>query len=255
MSIELKAAQAITAVKGYIEAAVKPLAERIKALEEREPVIGPAGEKGDRGDRGEPGEIGPAGDRGEIGLQGEKGDTGEKGEPGPPGEKGETGPQGERGEKGDPGERGEVGPAGPAGEKGLQGDPGRDGRDGLPGIQGERGEKGERGDRGEKGLQGDRGPQGEHGMGFDDLTIDYDGERGFTFKLMRGEQIKTFDFTLPIVLDRGVYRDDNTYVKGDGVSSGGSFWIAQRDDNLDKPGLPDSGWRLAVKKGRDGRTL
>jgi integrin beta 3 len=145
------------------------------------------------------------------------------------------------------------GPAGVAGEKGMDGAPGRDGRDGLPGIQGERGEKGDTGLRGEKGLQGERGPQGEHGMGFDDLSVIYDGERGFTFKLMRGEQVKTFDFTLPIVLDRGVYREENSYVKGDGVTSGGSYWIAQ-SDVLDKPGLPDSGWRLAVKKGRDGRS-
>ena len=205
------------AVKGYVSAALQPLSDRIKALEDRELVPGPAGEQGEKG------------------LQGEQG------------------PQGEPGPQGEQGIQGEVGPAGVAGEKGMDGAPGRDGRDGLPGIQGDRGEKGDRGDRGEKGLQGDRGAQGEHGMGFDDLSVIYDGERGFTFKLMRGEQVKTFDFTLPIVLDRGVYREENSYVKGDGVTSGGSYWIAQSDE-LDKPGLPDSGWRLAVKKGRDGRS-
>lgn len=54
----------------------------------------------------------------------------------------------------------------------------------------------------------------------------------------------------PVVLDRGVYKEDGVYSKGDGVTWGGSFWIAQ----VDSPeGKPDSGkgWRLAVKKGRD----
>jgi hypothetical protein len=42
------------------------------------------------------------------------------------------------------------------------------------------------------------------------------------------------------------------YRKGDGVTWGGSFWIAQKDAPEGRPGLSDD-WRLAVKKGRDGR--
>jgi hypothetical protein len=51
--------------------------------------------------------------------------------------------------------------------------------------------------------------------------------------------------------DQGVWREGTAYVKGDGVTFGGSFFIAQRTD----PGKPEvgDGWRLAVKRGRDGQ--
>jgi hypothetical protein len=59
-------------------------------------------------------------------------------------------------------------------------------------------------------------------------------------------------YRLPIVRDLGVWRE-GTYRKGDGVTWGGSFWIAQ-DETTDKPDGPGGkGWRLAVKKGRDGK--
>lgn len=209
----------VAGVHDYIARAMRPLSERIKALEEREPV---RGEKGDPGDRGEPGA---------------------KGESGP---QGERGPAGERGEKGEPGDVGPMGPPGPAGEKGLDGkdgQPGRDGRDGLPGVQGE---------KGVDGKDGRDGADGIDGLGFDDLTVEHDGERGFTLKFQRGDQVKAFPFRLPVVIDRGVHRDGNDYERGDGVTFGGSFWIAQKDKPADKPGTGD-GWRLAVKKGRDGR--
>jgi collagen type III alpha len=53
-----------------------------------------------------------------------------------------------------------------------------------------------------------------------------------------------------IVLDRGVWREGG-FKKGDGVSFGGSFFIAQ-EDTADKPETSKA-WRLAVKRGRDGR--
>lgn len=54
-------------------------------------------------------------------------------------------------------------------------------------------------------------------------------------------------------IDRGVWRDDvSDYLKFNGVTFGGSFWIAQKDAPEGKPGL-SSDWRLAVKKGRDSR--
>lgn len=53
-------------------------------------------------------------------------------------------------------------------------------------------------------------------------------------------------------LDRGIYRPEQKYLKGDGVTFGGSWWIAQVDEPTDKPGTSDQ-WRLAVKRGRDGK--
>ena len=145
-------------------------------------------------------------------------------------------------EAGPQGERGDVGPAG------AQGEPGRDGRDGLPGVPGTHGEKGV---DGRDGVDGTNGRDGVDGLGFDDLTVEHDGERTVTLKFQRGDIVKSFPITLPLVLDRGVY-GEKTYTQGDGVTFGGSYWIAQKDAPEGKPGL-SADWRLAVKKGRDGK--
>lgn len=95
------------------------------------------------------------------------------------------------------------------------------------------------------------GPPGRDGFGFDDLEVIHDGERAFKFVFTRGDAVKEFAFTLPVVLDRGVYKDDAEYEAGDCVSSGGSLWIAQ-GTTKERPGTSEA-WRLSVKKGRDGR--
>ena len=100
-------------------------------------------------------------------------------------------------------------------------------------------------------VVGDDGKPGADGLGFDDLSVDYDGEKTLTLKFNRGEQSKEFPLALPIVMDRGVYKDGASYQAGDGVTWAGSFWIAQ-EDTADKPDT-GKGWRLAGKKGRDGK--
>lgn len=94
---------------------------------------------------------------------------------------------------------------------------------------------------------------GADGVGFDDLDVVHDGSRGFVFRFVKGDRVKEFAFSLPVVLDKGVYREGQEYEAGDGVTFGGSFWIAQQKTT----GKPDSGadWRLAVKRGRDGKSL
>ncbi|RZM01028.1 MAG: hypothetical protein EOP68_22465 [Sphingomonas sp.] len=98
------------------------------------------------------------------------------------------------------------------------------------------------------------GKDGDHGLGFDDMSIEQTGERVATLKFVRGEQVKTFDLAFPAVIDRGVFKEGQAYTAGDAVTFGGSLWIAQKDTGQ-KPDGPDTGWRLAVKKGRDGRDL
>lgn len=98
------------------------------------------------------------------------------------------------------------------------------------------------------------GKDGEPGLGFDDMAIEQTGERTAQLKFVRGEQVKTFDLTVPAVIDRGVFKEGQEYTAGDAVTFGGSLWIAQKDTGQ-KPDGPDTGWRLAVKKGRDGRDL
>lgn len=149
--------------------------------------------------------------------------------------------------------RGEPGPAGAAGERGAdgpQGVPGRDGRDGVAGGQGERGITGERGERGEPGPIG---PMGPPGFSLDDLdmSIDADG-RTFRFRFQRGDVAKEYSVKLPILYYRGVYQHGALYEAGDAVSHGGSIHIAERDTS-EPPRGPETGWRLAVKQGRDGR--
>lgn len=101
-------------------------------------------------------------------------------------------------------------------------------------------------------ADGKDGRDGTDGLGFDDLAVDYDGERGVTLKFTRGDVCKTFHLEMPVVIDRGVYKPGSPYQKGDAVTWGGSLWIAQKDAPASKPG-EDGGWRLAVKKGRDGK--
>lgn len=87
-----------------------------------------------------------------------------------------------------------------------------------------------------------------------DLLQSEDG-RTVTFKMQAGETIVEKSLRIPGFIDRGTYKQGNTYERGDGVSHGGCFWIAQDDHPEGAPGLGGKGWRLAVKKGRDGKDL
>jgi collagen type III alpha len=157
----------------------------------------------------------------------------------------------------------------------MPGPPGETGPEGKRGLQGERGEKGERGEPGKPGAigaagidgkNGERGQKGEPGRNASDLTYlqDYAAEQV-------GRALKTATFTTPdggrtlrwavgeivheiktaIVLDAGVWQEGKDYAAGDGVSLGGSFYIAQTTTSA-KPPSGDV-WRLAVRAGRDGR--
>jgi hypothetical protein len=76
----------------------------------------------------------------------------------------------------------------------------------------------------------------------------YDGERGLTIRVGG----KSFSFTLPIPIDRGVWREARDYERGDTVTHDGSLWIARNDKPSHVPGMGGD-WRLAVPKGRNGR--
>lgn len=93
---------------------------------------------------------------------------------------------------------------------------------------------------------------GIDGLGFDDMTAEYDGERGIVLRFVRGEQVKEFAFKMPVVLDRGVWSEGKAYDAGDAVTWAGCVWIAQKDGVTTKPD-GGQGWRLSVKRGRDGK--
>jgi hypothetical protein len=115
--------------------------------------------------------------------------------------------------------------------------PGRDGLPGAPGTPGRDGAPGER---------------GADGLGFENLTVEHDGERLITVKVTNGERVKAFPIKLPCMIYRGVYRAETFYEKGDCASFGGSIWTALRDTS-EKPGNGCKDWQLSSKHGRDGR--
>jgi collagen type III alpha len=210
-----------------IKTATAPLVARIKVLE-RAALVAPRD--------GRDGAPGPPGEKGLDGARGE------------PGVKGEPGPAGESGARGEPGEKGEPGPAGERGPEGSPGAPGRDGRDGLPGVQGEKGLDGK---PGRDGADGQAGTNGRDGT-LEQLKVMFDGERTITLCFKDGTPIEGGVIRFPIVLDRGVYKEGVPYESGDGVTFGGSFWIAQAATDA-KPGVGATPWRLAVKAGREGK--
>jgi hypothetical protein len=233
MNLKLLADDIISSVKEYIEKALSPLDNRLKQLEAR-----PAPEKGEKGD---------------AGLNGKDGADGKPGIDG-------------------------VGIDGRDGRDGVDGLHGKDGRDGIDGksvtveqvremfldmyqvhqaqwaLDFERRAQDvlQRSiDRIEKPRDGKDGKDGRDGLGVEDFTLSIDG-RDVTATIKRGDFVKSHTVRIPALLDRGVFKEIADYEKGDGVTWGGSFWIAQKDAPEGKPGSgPD--WRLAVKAGRDAR--
>jgi integrin beta 3 len=100
------------------------------------------------------------------------------------------------------------------------------------------------------GPRGADGPPGKDGLGFDDMSVAYDGERSFTLQFKRGKELREFPFKVPLLIDRGVWREGR-YERGDVVTFGGSAFIAQEDTD-EKPETGKA-WRLAVKSGRNGK--
>jgi hypothetical protein len=87
-----------------------------------------------------------------------------------------------------------------------------------------------------------------------DITLADDG-RTVTVKMQAGETVIEKSVKIAAVIDRETFKHDGAYEKGDGVSYGGSFWIAKCDAPKGVPGSGETDWRCAVKKGRDGKDL
>jgi hypothetical protein len=103
------------------------------------------------------------------------------------------------------------------------------------------------------GPAGPAGRDGVDGVGFDDLIVEHDGERAFTFKCLRGEVVKVLGtFTIPVPLYRGVWVDGRGYEPGDNVTRDGSEWHCHTPTTT-KPGDGSKAWTLKVKRGRDGK--
>jgi hypothetical protein len=129
------------------------------------------------------------------------------------------------------------------------------------------GPRGDTGPEGKQGLQGERGEKGEPGRNAADLTYlqDYAAEQvGRAFKTVTvttpdgGRTLRwavgdiVHEIKTAVVLDAGIWKEGTSYVAGDGVTMSGSFFIAQTTTTA-KPEDKSGDWRLAVKRGHDGR--
>lgn len=271
--LDRSAAAMVAGTQKAIAAAVGPLLKRIEALEAR-----PQPEQGEKGLDGLPGAdgvgvadidlsdgvlifrlsdgtekqlgsiIGPAGQKGEDGASPDPEAIAESFRPVaeaivsgvvaaglanlPPPEKGEPG------DKGEPGNDG-------CGIRDLVID-----RDGALIVSMEDGRMKNLGSI--LGKDGDPGKDGADGFGLDDFDCEPIDERTIKLKFTRGDTMHSYELEFPVIIDRGVFKQGETYKHGDAVTWGGSLWIAQVETNA-KPDSPESGWRLAVKKGRDGK--
>lgn len=89
--------------------------------------------------------------------------------------------------------------------------------------------------------------------GLSSAAVEQSGERGFELSLVlsSGTEVRK-SLDLPVMIYRGVFAPGD-YVPGDTVTWGGSLWHCD-SATCDKPGEQGSkGWRLAVKRGRDGK--
>lgn len=91
--------------------------------------------------------------------------------------------------------------------------------------------------------------------GLSSAAVEQSGERGFELSLVlsSGNEVRK-RLDLPVMIYRGVF-EPGDYAPGDTVTWGGSLWHCDSATS-DKPGeLGSKGWRLAVKRGRDGKDL
>lgn len=97
------------------------------------------------------------------------------------------------------------------------------------------------------------GRDGRDGIGWDDMRVEHDGRRCVTLVWTKGDEEHRAEIVIPAQIDAGFWQAGAVYEKGDGVTFGGSYWIAQAD-TASKPEVGNADWRLAVKKGRDAKT-
>lgn len=246
------------------------------------------GKDGAPGMDGKDGLPGRDGKDGVDGVAGKDGLPGKDGAPGQDGKDGAPGRDGVNGKDGAPGKDGERGPEGPMPTVDLnevvdlikadaelvemcRGEPGRPGVDGRTVTVAEVAEA-MRGQFATWALEFERiatdrqraavdsiplprdgrdGKDGKPGLGLDDFEIRADqvGDRAYEITLEAGGRSRTFNLSMPALIDRGIYDSSVTrrYERGDVVTYGSNLWIAQVDEPKTKPG-EGTEWRLAVRR-------
>lgn len=111
------------------------------------------------------------------------------------------------------------------------------GKDGTPGLDG-------------TDAIGTPGKDGQDGLGFDDYDLYLNETLGWIFSLGQGERRK--EWVLGIPFDSKVYEAGKVYPKGAGTTWDGHYWIALAQTS-EAPGEGCPSWRLAVRRGKQGR--
>ena len=98
---------------------------------------------------------------------------------------------------------------------------------------------------------GEPGKDGKDGLDLSafDVSLADDG-RTLTFSLEDEQRKAAASFKLPTMIYKGVYSEGTAYEEHDSVTHNGSLFVAL-EDTKEKPGTV--AWKLAAKRGRDGR--
>lgn len=87
-----------------------------------------------------------------------------------------------------------------------------------------------------------------------DATLMDDG-RTVLLSFEQGDQSYKVELGFPVMIYRGVFRDGETYAKGDTATWGGSLWHCDVDGTVEKPDSAEKHWTLVAKRGRDGKDV
>lgn len=105
---------------------------------------------------------------------------------------------------------------------------------------------------GPPGHDGLNGKDGADGLGFEDLAVEYDGERTVALTFTRGDVKKSWPLVLPVQIYQGQYQHGRAYVVGDTVTFANSQWCC-REATITPPGDACKAWQLCVRQGRPGK--
>jgi integrin beta 3 len=263
-------------------------AELRREITELREMVNAKAVRGERGADGVDGVRGPAGKDGQDGIDGKHGERGLNGKDGRDGVDGLDGRDCDMDQV-----RNWVREFVAAIPKPQDGERGRDGINGKDGTPGRDGRDGERGDRGERGRDGANGSDGRDAAQLEILDGIVEGRpyvrnsyathlgglwryTGIEWQcVMNGvagidvQQVNEREFALDVKFSNGIqhrhlcrtnaiiYQDvwqPKAYAIGDCVTWDGCSWIARAVTlENDKPGESLS-WRLAVKRGRNGKS-
>lgn len=87
-----------------------------------------------------------------------------------------------------------------------------------------------------------------------DATLLDDG-RTVLLSFEQGDQSYKVELGFPVMIYRGVFKEGETYAKGDTATWGGSLWHCDVDGTVEKPDSAEKHWTLVAKRGRDGKDV